>query len=110
MTANNEYVRLKMTDNSSAITYSDVLPISGNCATGSLVLYPNPFTKQFTIGNMGAGSKTIQITSESGAIIYKQVVSAQQIDIDAQSWAAGVYMVSVQAAAGKMNTIKVVKQ
>ncbi|MDR0792538.1 MAG: T9SS type A sorting domain-containing protein [Chitinophagaceae bacterium] len=109
MTANNEYIRLKMTDNSGNITYSNTLSISSNCASGAPVLYPNPVSNQLTIGNMGAGSKTIRITSASGAVVYTNVTQAQQINVSAQNWAAGIYLVSIQTAAGTVNTMKVVK-
>jgi hypothetical protein len=110
MTEDNVFVRLKMTDNSGGITYSNILSISGNCATATPVLYPNPVTNQLTIGNLGAGNKTIRIISASGAIVYKNATSAQQINVSTQSWSAGVYLVSVQTANGTVNTIKVVKQ
>jgi hypothetical protein len=110
MTADNAFIRLKMTDNSGAVTYSNILSISGNCASATPVLYPNPVTNRLTIGNLGAGNKTIRIISASGAIVYINATSAQQINISAQYWAAGVYLVSVQAANGTVSTIKVVKQ
>jgi hypothetical protein len=110
ITADNAYVRLKMTDNSGGITYSNILSISGNCASGMPVLYPNPVTNQLTIGNLGAGNKTIRIISTSGAVVYRNATGAQQINIGTQNWAAGAYLVSVQTAGGTVNTLKVVKQ
>jgi hypothetical protein len=74
------------------------------------VLYPNPFTNRLTINNLGTGCKTIRIVSASRAIVYQNTTSALQINLSTQEWASGVYMVSVQAATGTVNTIKVVKQ
>ena len=111
LTAYNEYIRLKMVDNSGAVSYSDIQVVSSNCNENAKPsLYPNPVSSVLTINNLGVASKNIIVISVKGAIIYKNQTSAAQVKIDVQNWAAGIYFVSIKDNNGKNSTLKIVKQ
>ena len=110
LTVNNEYVRLKMVDNGGRITYSDILSVNNNCiSTTTPLLHPNPVSSILTISNLGIGNKTIQIVSISGSLVYTSQTQDQQINVNTQNWASGVYIVSIKDSNTKSHNFKIVK-
>ena len=109
-TVNNEYVRLKMVDNGGRITYSDILSVNNNCISATTpLLHPNPVSSILTISNLGIGNKTIQIVSISGSLVYTSQTQDQQINVNTQNWAPGVYIVSIKDSDTKSHNFKIVK-
>lgn len=71
-----------------------------NSFASSIHLFPNPADKHLTIG-LGSKNSKVQVTivDITGKTIYAITVSeTQKIEVDTKDFAAGVYLVQVQAA------------
>lgn len=66
--------------------------------TNTLKIYPNPANGRVTIASL-PGADALRIYDVTGKNIYESKLASDEITIDTQSWAKGVYLVQVQSAA-----------
>jgi hypothetical protein len=74
--------------------------INENSFTSSISLFPNPATNHLTI-TLGNNAKKVEvtITDITGKVIYTIIESdKQRIEVNTQNFAAGIYVVQIQAA------------
>jgi hypothetical protein len=76
----NFYYRLKMTDASGKVSYSEVLMIKKNNVQTGFKVYPTVINDYTTVnfGAASAGTASLIITDNSGRIVKKQSVAVQQ--------------------------------
>lgn len=82
-----------------------------NSELSKVSVFPNPVQGQINIDGLNniSGNKVVTITSVTGAVIFSQTYNeGQQVSIDANDMAAGLYMLEVQTTAGN-KTFKLVK-
>ncbi|MBW6482742.1 MAG: T9SS type A sorting domain-containing protein [Vicingaceae bacterium] len=71
-------------------------------------IYPNPTQNQFTVSGITENS-SITITDMMGKVIYQVTGTANSTQINATSWAKGIYIVQVKGTQSS-TTLKVIKQ
>lgn len=110
------YYRLAQYDLDGSVHYSPVTSADCN-TTDALIAWPNPFSRSFSLRiKSAAGSVAyVSILDAKGAMIQHRQVNIQaglnQLDIDLQRAASGIYMVRVQWAEGTaIKTIQLLKQ
>ncbi len=74
----------------------------------NFAIYPNPTQNQFTVSGITENS-SITITDMMGKVIYQTTSTANQAQINATSWAKGMYVVQVKGTQSS-TTLKVIKQ
>jgi hypothetical protein len=73
-----------------------------------VMIYPNPSGSVFTI-KMDLAAEYV-VHDLSGRTILSGSIESQLTTLDAQSWNAGTYLVSIYDNSGKTRTIKLIKQ
>ena len=77
----------------------EVLSADFPLATEESLIYPNPASKQFNIGNLNPTELTrISVIDLSGRSVYEHSASGSTIQVDVPQLDAGVYTVKVQTA------------
>jgi hypothetical protein len=83
----------------SANNYSAPAPIKA---------YPNPASGNLFLAVDGAASiEAVQITDLQGRVVYQSKTSTNQLVVDLQGWAAGMYVLQAQYDGGKTYTEKI---
>jgi hypothetical protein len=77
--------------------------------TGSLKVYPNPTSGEFTVELNNGSAKKVTITDVSGRVIFTKETSDTIIGVDINKFSAGIYYVNIQSD-NSSETLKVVKQ
>jgi len=78
----------------------------------SLDVYPNPASKgeQLTVSTGTPGPVSISVVDVLGRTVFQTVTTTQDLTLDTQQWAAGVYMVRMQtrsaASVQKLITVR----
>lgn len=108
------YYRLRIQDKDQQYTYSDIAFLQ-NITPGSVQVYPNPVKDQLNIqfDHNAAQTYKISIVDVLGKSVWQQTYqkpgAASEISIPVQSFASGMYFISIQDDAG-LNTYKFIKQ
>ena len=98
------FYRLKITDSQGGISFSEViaLELGGNVPPGNVSVSPNPLTArtiEISIQAIQAEDILVQVTSSSGAKMYKRILGVaagfNSIEIDAIGWPRGIFYVSI---------------
>lgn len=100
------------------LDFATIIPTplaNNNCNIGvqenealQVQVYPNPFADQFTIESHEDNIQ-INIRALSGLVIYASTLQNGKYQIDASTWASGVYIIELQAQKG-VQTLKLVRQ
>lgn len=100
------YYRLKTTELSGKITYSNVIVI--NLKAGIVIsLYPNPVTDKLTIQQFGTiQNKTAVLTDQQGRVLQQISLTSLQQTVSMERYTAGVYMLKMADG----STYKIVKE
>ncbi|PKN14966.1 MAG: hypothetical protein CVU67_02905 [Deltaproteobacteria bacterium HGW-Deltaproteobacteria-24] len=87
---------------------ADAVNHNPNIIPTNFAIYPNPTQNQFTVSGITENS-SITITDMMGKVIYQTTSTANQAQINATSWAKGMYVVQVKGTQSS-TTLKVIKQ
>jgi hypothetical protein len=100
------------------LDFATIIPTplaNNNCNIGvqenealQVQVYPNPFADQFTIESHEDNIQ-LYVRALSGQILYASTLQNGKYQIDASTWASGVYIVELQAQKG-VQTLKLVRQ
>ncbi|MEN9968948.1 MAG: hypothetical protein RIR94_1132 [Bacteroidota bacterium] len=100
------------------LDFATIIPTplaNNNCNIGvqenealQVQVYPNPFADQFTIESHEDNIQ-LYVRAPSGQILYASTLQNGKYQIDASTWASGVYIVELQAQKG-VQTLKLVRQ
>ncbi len=101
------FYRLKMIDNDSRFTYSNIIKLSKQ-ASGALTVYPNPVRDALTINGLKQNG-TMLLYNAEGRLLQQQTVSAQTITIDMSKYAKGIYLLQYKTEK-EVVTQKIIKQ
>ena len=101
------YYRLAQTDSAGNEHYSTVAEVS--FAKDAVTVYPNPAKDNITIEGL-AGNESIQLFSQNGQIIKKQIAIGPVTKLDVSNIEIGVYRLTIADNTGKMITKKILKQ
>jgi hypothetical protein len=75
-----------------------------------VLVYPNPFTNEFTVQTNEEEIRSIEITDVNGVILYKQSnLTDSKIVLDVTSWSAGIYFLRIITNHNDLIIKKVVK-
>ena len=67
---------------------------TGNLLSAAIKIYPNPTTGLLTIEGLEMVEATLEITNNLGQVIFKDIITANQIDLSKLS--EGLYFISIQ--------------
>jgi hypothetical protein len=106
--AGQSYYRLRLVDRDGTFSYSPVATVRFGAANGpaQLTIYPNPSTgRSFHVAtqNVPAGPAAVRVFDLQGRLVSQHTVDFAQPDVTIQPnrlLAAGMYVVTVQTAAG----------
>lgn len=108
------YYRLKIVDRDGHFTYSEIRSIKLDSKAGTITIYPNP-VKSFTnlVYDMVADAPVVvTVTDGAGKLMQRLEIAGQkgtnQTRIDMAKYAAGTYMVKIQAG-DMIQSIPVIK-
>jgi Secretion system C-terminal sorting domain len=89
--------RLKMIDKDGRFTYSTALPVSINCNTPKITIFPNPVQNgRLYVSITGAKGQTEAVLLNlAGQVILKNIVSDGTNKIDVSNTANGVYILNI---------------
>lgn len=107
------YFRLKAVDNDGKYTYSPIVQVSGTgaCGTGQQVtVLPNPAANLINIIGLDGSKNMITLFDINGKKLAETTTTASTQNINISRYAKGVYIITIQAANGSVNSVKVVKQ
>jgi photosystem II stability/assembly factor-like uncharacterized protein len=88
-------------------------PVSSNNLLQNEILlniYPNPVDNLANISFPENGNYNIQVVDMTGRLIYTAQVSAQNLQLNTSSWAAGMYYVSIFNEKGQWESKTIVKE
>lgn len=74
----------------------------------TILLYPNPFKDGFTLMGLSEPSEML-VTDVTGKVVYQTFIDNLSTNINANSWAKGIYVVRLKGNQSS-TTLKVVKQ
>jgi Secretion system C-terminal sorting domain len=97
VTAEKVLYRLKMIDKDGRYTYSPVLPVSINCNTAKVTVFPNPVQngKLYVSITGTKGQTEATLLTLSGQVITKKNVNNGTNKIDVSNTANGVYILNI---------------
>ena len=101
------YYRLTQTDSDGNEQHSTIAEVS--FAKDAITVYPNPAKDNITIEGL-AGNESIQLFSQNGQIIKKQIATGPVTKLDVSNIEIGVYRLTIADNTGKMITKKILKQ
>lgn len=93
------YYRLKQIDFDGTTAYSDVKVIDRGVSGEEAVIYPNPATDYFNIGNLPEGESTVEIYNMNGQLVKTEILNGFAT-INTSQLVRGWYTVNVVSAAG----------
>lgn len=101
--------RLKMIDRDGSFRYSPVLPVSLNCNTPKLNVFPNPVKEnRVYISLTGTQGQTEAVLlNAAGQVVAKRILSNGTNPLDLSGVANGMYILQVNNAAGNQRYEKV---
>jgi hypothetical protein len=105
---NTYYYRLKQVDKDGNYSYSPVVKVT-YAGENIISVFPNPVKSTLTIQQSGIGRTTVVITDLTGKTLYTNTFAAGSLNVNAQSWSKGIYMVRVFKDE-EVNTFKIIKQ
>jgi hypothetical protein len=91
--------RLKIIDNNGSFKYSDIVQVNFDTSNQYRVnVHPNPNNGKFTIdlSNNPFQSASLILTDVTGRMIFREVVTTKQTEIEIQSIQTGVYTLQVK--------------
>lgn len=106
------FYRLKQIDIDGQFEYSAIVELVAAEQAINMKVYPNPASEFVTIEvNNGSGDQFLRITSIGGKVILQRKLSAteNQLRINLDNWAKGIYMVSIEDDKGTSNAKLVVR-
>jgi hypothetical protein len=80
-----------------------------NGSLSGIRIYPNPTAGEFAIEFGNSNNKTVEVTDISGRVILSTSSASEQVNININNLASGVYYVKVQSE-NASKVVKVVKQ
>lgn len=102
------YYRLKMIDLDGGTVYSDIRVIETS-AISHISFFPNPARDvvNVTLGGMTAGTATVRIISQAGAVLQeKKAQGGTTVSFSLQQYATGFYILSVTSESGVRESSK----
>ena len=78
--------------------------------TEDLSIYPNPAANQFFVGGQLSELRWISVFNSAGQKMIQLENHAANSAVDVSKFKAGIYFVSVQNSAGKLQTLKLIKK
>ena len=88
------YYRIKQLDIDGKFSYSTIVPVTAIKDYSTLIVFPNPFTSSFNIGNTDLSKiQTVELFSHSGTLVKRW--STPQSAYTVQTLAAGIYTVKI---------------
>jgi Secretion system C-terminal sorting domain len=73
----------------------NALSVADNLLKNKIIVYPNPASNTLTIENNSAQTIQLKCNSINGNLIYKKSILTNKEKIYTQSWAKGIYFISV---------------
>jgi hypothetical protein len=83
--------------------------ISGQLPEGEVVLFPNPFTEEFSINGLESGTR-IKVFNQTGSVISDKISQGERMSISLDDYSSGIYLVLITKQDKLIGTYKVVKQ
>jgi Secretion system C-terminal sorting domain len=107
-----EMYRLKMIDRDGRFSYSKILPVSLNCRTSQVNIYPNPVsTGTLTVNLVGVGeSAEARLMGYNGQVLLKSTLKMGVSSINVTNIANGEYILDIDFGNGIKETTKVLLQ
>lgn len=103
------HYRLKMIDKDGSSRYSKVVTLLNNCASASIILYPNPVSNHLTVQGVKPGAR-IKVSDAGGRTVASVIATSKEVKIQMTNLVKGVYLVEVVSGQGAERKIfKVVK-
>jgi Secretion system C-terminal sorting domain len=88
------YYRIKQLDMDGKFSYSTIVPVAAIKDFSTLIVFPNPFTSGFNIGNADLSKiQTVELFSNSGTLVKRW--RTPQSAYTVQTLAAGIYTVKI---------------
>ncbi|MGJ8660880.1 MAG: T9SS type A sorting domain-containing protein [Bacteroidota bacterium] len=73
-----------------------------------LTVFPNPTSENVHLSSIHLKGSTIEIQDLKGRIVFEQVASENQMEIDTQKWKKGVYTIQLKTKSRKTHYSKIV--
>ncbi len=83
--------------------------ISDRFHQGEVVLFPNPFTAEFSINGLESGAR-IKVFNQTGSVISDRIAQGDRMSISLDGYRSGIYLVLITRQDKLIGTYKVVKQ
>ncbi len=103
-----QYYRLKMVDTDGSFAYSSIQSIRLG-SSGLISAYPNPVVDKLQIGAREALA-SVKVTDLAGKAFLELAKPKPGQEFSLKNYPAGTYLVKIETAAGKTETIKIIKQ
>lgn len=106
------FYRLKQIDIDGQFDYSHVVELAANRLELDLKIYPNPAKEFVTVEiSNGTGDQFLKILSVEGKVMIQRKInsSENQVKINLETWAKGMYIVHIEDEKGSKNANLVVK-
>jgi surface protein len=109
--AGKNFYRIKQIDIDGRFMYSSILVLQNSSTRSSLIIAPNPVQTEATLYFNEPGSKTIQLYSMNGAVLYTEKLNGENNRhiINMANITPGIYLLRVITAKG-MEVHKIIKQ
>jgi len=103
------YYRVKETGADGLITYSSITTVINACANPGMVAYPNPVHNTLTLVMPGIEKQDVNIYDTYGRMIAHYTSVTGTLNINAASWASGMYTAAVYKAGKLIYSLKIIK-
>lgn len=98
----NNYYRLKITEHTSLVYYSEIRHIYYDITDNAFTIYPNPAISRVTIFRQSAATNTLQLLDMNGKLLLQQTIRNRQEEIRLPELSAGIYLIRIDATIKKL--------
>lgn len=104
------FYRIKISKSVSDFYYTNTIRLTTQEALENLSIFPNPFTNVLLLtGNLEEISSIRVLNMMGQSMLLRQSISSNRFELQTDSWAKGIYYISVFYRDGRTESLKVVK-
>ena len=104
------FYRIKISKSVSDFYYTNTIRLTTQEALGNLSIFPNPFTNVLLLtGNLEEISSIRVLNMMGQSMLLRQSISSNRFELQTDSWAKGIYYISVFYRDGRTESLKLVK-
>lgn len=96
------YYRLKQTDRDGRFSYSPIATTNTHMHSGSMRVFPNPFTSCFTLESDDTFTKQVAICNSLGQTVYNGTMETRLL-ADLSTEPSGIYFIKIKSATSEEN-------